>query len=227
MGESPDDQPSELPVRPKSARGESGFPLQTTDSPRIVDLSIAEGCRAHRECQGGSVAALSAITQHVPGSTIHDMIDSVMCGPSSAHRAAALRLGQRARDLMDDDTTEVQVAFDRSGSLPTTRVSQRSARGLFGGLLGWDADDERLPDAVQPPAESWDDPAHPAGRCRRSPSKDFSARAQQSRGAACADRDEPIGSSVAGPFAGPACAPFHCHLSLAHDLIEHLPPGAR
>jgi L-serine dehydratase len=39
----------------------------------------------------------------------------------------------------------VLVEFDRNGSLPTTHETQGSDLGLCGGLLGWDADDERLP----------------------------------------------------------------------------------
>ena len=41
------------------------------------------------------------------------------------------------------------VEFDRSGSLPTTHESQGSDMGLFGGLLGWDAADERLPGSAE------------------------------------------------------------------------------
>ena len=41
------------------------------------------------------------------------------------------------------------VEFDRNGSLPTTHETQGSDMGLFGGLMGWDADDERLPDSPQ------------------------------------------------------------------------------
>ncbi|NCY03514.1 MAG: hypothetical protein EBX36_11560, partial [Planctomycetia bacterium] len=40
------------------------------------------------------------------------------------------------------------VEFDRAGSLPTTHESQGSDMGLFGGLLGWEADDPRLPDSA-------------------------------------------------------------------------------
>ena len=36
-----------------------------------------------------------------------------------------------------------------AGSLPTTHKSQGSDMGLFGGLLGWNADDERLPHSPQ------------------------------------------------------------------------------
>jgi L-serine dehydratase len=80
-------------------------------------------------------------------SILNDVIGPVMRGPSSSHCAAALRIGRLARDLMDGDISEVLVEFDRAGSLPTTHESQGSDMGLFGGLLGWDADDERLPDS--------------------------------------------------------------------------------
>jgi L-serine dehydratase len=82
-------------------------------------------------------------------SIFNDVIGPVMRGPSSSHCAAALRIGRLARDLMETDIAEVLVEFDREGSLPTTHESQGSDMGLFGGLLGWEADDERLPDSAQ------------------------------------------------------------------------------
>ncbi len=84
-----------------------------------------------------------------PVSIFNDVIGPVMRGPSSSHCAAALRIGRLARDLMDGTITEVLVEFDREGSLPTTHESQGSDMGLFGGLLGWEADDERLPNSAQ------------------------------------------------------------------------------
>lgn len=78
-------------------------------------------------------------------SIFNDVIGPVMRGPSSSHCAAALRIGRLARDLMESEVDGVLVEFDRNGSLPTTHESQGSDMGLFGGLLGWEADDERLP----------------------------------------------------------------------------------
>jgi len=89
-----------------------------------------------------------------PVSIFNDVIGPVMRGPSSSHCAAALRIGRLARDLMDSEITEVLVEFDREGSLPTTHESQGSDMGLFGGLLGWDADDERLPNSAQALADA-------------------------------------------------------------------------
>ena len=87
-------------------------------------------------------------------SIFNDVIGPVMRGPSSSHGAAALRIGRLARDLMEGEITDVLVKFDREGSLPTTHESQGSDMGLFGGLLGWDADDERLPNSAKALADA-------------------------------------------------------------------------
>jgi L-serine dehydratase len=80
-------------------------------------------------------------------SIFNDVVGPVMRGASSSHCAAALRIGRLARDLMVGEVSEVLIEFDRAGSLPTTHDSQGSDMGLFGGLLGWEADDDRLPDS--------------------------------------------------------------------------------
>ncbi len=81
-------------------------------------------------------------------SIFNDVIGPVMRGPSSSHCAAALRIGRLARDLMHGRIDSVLVEFDNSGSLPATHTSQGSDMGLFGGLLGWNADDDRLPNSA-------------------------------------------------------------------------------
>ena len=81
-------------------------------------------------------------------SIFNDVIGPVMRGPSSSHCAAALRIGRLALDLMDGELLDVLVEFDREGSLPTTHDSQGSDMGLFGGLMGWDAADARLPGSM-------------------------------------------------------------------------------
>ena len=78
-------------------------------------------------------------------SIFNDVIGPVMRGASSSHCAAALRIGRLARDLMGADITHILIEFDTDGALPNTHQSQGSDMGLFGGLLGWDAADERLP----------------------------------------------------------------------------------
>ncbi len=80
-------------------------------------------------------------------SIFNDVIGPVMRGPSSSHCAASLRVGRLARDLMDENINNILIEFDPNGSLATTHKSQGSDMGLFGGFLGWEAHDERLPDA--------------------------------------------------------------------------------
>ena len=79
-------------------------------------------------------------------SIFNDVIGPVMRGPSSSHCAASLRIGRLCRDLMGGDIREVYIEFDPNGSLATTHKGQGSDMGLFGGFLGWEAFDERLPD---------------------------------------------------------------------------------
>ncbi len=79
-------------------------------------------------------------------SIFNDVLGPVMRGPSSSHCAASLRIGRICRDLMDGTIEEVLIEFDPNGSLATTHESQGSDMGLFGGFLGWEADDERLPE---------------------------------------------------------------------------------
>ena len=82
-------------------------------------------------------------------SIFNDVIGPVMRGPSSSHCAASLRIGRICLDLMDGEIHEVSIEFDPNGSLATTHKGQGSDMGLFGGFLGWEAYDERLPDYLK------------------------------------------------------------------------------
>ncbi len=84
----------------------------------------------------------------LPPSIFNDVVGPVMRGPSSSHSAASVRIGRLARDLCDGGLERVLVEFDTQGSLATTHESQGSDIGLFAGLLGWEADDARLPDSA-------------------------------------------------------------------------------
>jgi len=81
----------------------------------------------------------------LPPSIFNDVVGPVMRGPSSSHSAASVRIGRLARDLCGGTPEAVLIEFDTEGSLATTHESQGSDIGLFAGLLGWEADDERLP----------------------------------------------------------------------------------
>jgi len=80
-------------------------------------------------------------------SLFNDVIGPVMRGPSSSHCAGALRIGRICRDLMNSKINHTSLYIDPNGSLATTHESQGSDMGLMGGLLGWDATDDRLPEA--------------------------------------------------------------------------------
>lgn len=82
-------------------------------------------------------------------SIFNDVIGPVMRGPSSSHCAASIRIGRICRDLMDAEFTDILIEFDPKGSLATTHESQGSDMGLFGGFLGWEADDDRLVTAIE------------------------------------------------------------------------------
>lgn len=78
-------------------------------------------------------------------SIFNDVIGPVMRGPSSSHSAAACRMGLMLRDLMEGNIKSVVIDYDPNGSLVTTHESQGTDMGLYGGLLGWEAHDERMP----------------------------------------------------------------------------------
>ncbi|MEO9966280.1 MAG: L-serine ammonia-lyase, iron-sulfur-dependent, subunit alpha [Reichenbachiella sp.] len=79
-------------------------------------------------------------------SIFNDVIGPVMRGPSSSHSAAACRIGLILHELMKGDITHMAVDYDPNGSLVTTHESQGTDMGLYGGLLGWQADDPRMMD---------------------------------------------------------------------------------
>ena len=87
-------------------------------------------------------------------SIFNDVIGPVMRGPSSSHCAASLRIARLCRDLMDGEIKHILIEFDPNGSLATTHKSQGSDMGLFGGFLGWEAHDERLPSSEKYLAEA-------------------------------------------------------------------------
>lgn len=77
-------------------------------------------------------------------SIFNDVIGPVMRGPSSSHSAAACRMGLLLNDLMLGEITHVKIDYDPNGSLVTTHESQGTDMGLYGGLMGWQADDPRM-----------------------------------------------------------------------------------
>ncbi len=82
-------------------------------------------------------------------SIFNDVLGPVMRGPSSSHSAAACRIGLLLYDLMKGEIDDVVIDYDPSGSLVTTHESQGTDMGLYGGMLGWQPDDERMVDYKQ------------------------------------------------------------------------------
>jgi len=85
------------------------------------------------------------MSKYLP-SIFNDVVGPVMRGPSSSHSAAALRIGRMCRDLMGGEPGKVMVGYDHQDALATTHLSQGSDMGMMGGLLGFEAQDERLSD---------------------------------------------------------------------------------
>ena len=79
-------------------------------------------------------------------SIFNDVLGPVMRGPSSSHSAAANRIGRLCRDLVNGEIRRAIIEYDPNGSLVTTHKSQGTDMGLYGGFLGWEPDDPRLPD---------------------------------------------------------------------------------
>ncbi len=84
-----------------------------------------------------------------PPSIFNDVLGPVMRGPSSSHSAAANRIGQLARNVVEEPIRSLIVKYDPNGSLVTTHESQGSDLGLYSGVLGWTPEDSRLPTYLQ------------------------------------------------------------------------------
>ncbi|NNC80036.1 MAG: serine dehydratase, partial [Acidimicrobiales bacterium] len=80
----------------------------------------------------------------LPPSIFNDVVGPIMRGPSSSHSAASVRIGLLIHDLCGGTPDVVELDYDTQGSLATTHESQGTDMGLYGGLLGWPADDARL-----------------------------------------------------------------------------------
>jgi L-serine dehydratase len=118
-------------------------------------LNRSRAGRQHRKGMVSSdVVRYLVYNAYMIVSIFNDVVGPVMRGPSSSHCAAALRICRLARDLMASDFNNVLVEYDNGGSLPATHASQGSDMGMFGGLLGWNADDERLPNSRAALAEA-------------------------------------------------------------------------
>ena len=83
-------------------------------------------------------------------SIFNDVMGPVMIGQSSSHTAASVRVGGLVRQLAGDKVVEkIVFSFDSESSLAATYNTQGSDIGLLAGLLGFETDDRRIPDAYR------------------------------------------------------------------------------
>lgn len=79
--------------------------------------------------------------------SIFDIVGPVMIGPSSSHTAGAARLAKMARSILADEP--VKALLTLYGSFAKTYKGHGTNKALVAGLLGYEADDERIPHALE------------------------------------------------------------------------------
>lgn len=79
--------------------------------------------------------------------SVFDIVGPNMIGPSSSHTAGAVRIGQLARRLFGVKPEEASVHF--YGSFAQTYKGHATDVAVAAGLLNFEADDPRIPDAVR------------------------------------------------------------------------------
>ncbi|MCR5785167.1 MAG: L-serine ammonia-lyase, iron-sulfur-dependent subunit beta [Eubacterium sp.] len=78
---------------------------------------------------------------------IFDVVGPVMVGPSSSHTAGAVRIGNICKKLMRDPIASAKIYLH--GSFLLTGKGHGTDRAVVAGLLGFEVDDERIPDSFE------------------------------------------------------------------------------
>lgn len=78
--------------------------------------------------------------------SVFEILGPIMIGPSSSHTAGAARLGKVARQIAAGEF--ISVEFYLHGSFAKTYKGHGTDRALTAGVLGMNADDERLRDSL-------------------------------------------------------------------------------
>lgn len=76
-----------------------------------------------------------------------DIIGPVMVGPSSSHTAGAVKIGNISRKLLGAQVRKADIFFH--GSFLATGKGHGTDKALVAGLLGFAADDPRIPDSFR------------------------------------------------------------------------------
>ncbi len=84
--------------------------------------------------------------------SVFDIIGPVMIGPSSSHTAGANRSGCAARSLLKGEPSWARITL--YGSFARTFRGHGTDVAMVGGILGFDASDARLPEALDLARES-------------------------------------------------------------------------
>src|SRR5512138_2686557 len=90
---------------------------------------------------------VSMAVRHDRKVSILDVMGPVMVGPSSSHTAGTARLGRVAREILDEDPTDVH--FFLHPPLAATYRGHGSDFALVGGAIGLSVDDPRIPEAIR------------------------------------------------------------------------------
>jgi len=85
--------------------------------------------------------------RHDRKQSILDVMGPVMVGPSSSHTAGTARLGRVAREILDEDPTNVR--FFLHPPLASTYRGHGSDFALVGGSIGLNVDDPSIPEALR------------------------------------------------------------------------------
>ncbi|AEE14889.1 L-serine dehydratase, iron-sulfur-dependent, beta subunit [Thermodesulfobium narugense DSM 14796] len=78
--------------------------------------------------------------------SVFDIIGPIMIGPSSSHTAGALKLASMARSILGETPNKVRVHL--YGSFAKTYRGHGSDRAIAAGFLGFNTEDERIPNAI-------------------------------------------------------------------------------
>lgn len=76
-----------------------------------------------------------------------DIIGPVMIGPSSSHTAGAVRIGNLAKEIVDNQFKEVKIHFH--GSFKETYQGHGTDKAIIGGLLGLKTDDSKIKESFK------------------------------------------------------------------------------
>ena len=78
--------------------------------------------------------------------SVFEVIGPIMIGPSSSHTAAAVRIGLISRAILGESVTSALIQLH--GSYALTGKGHGTDKAIIAGLLGFDAADERIRDAL-------------------------------------------------------------------------------